>query len=181
MTDILVVFYSYTGVSRRVAQLLSSHHGFSLGEIHEVKHRAGALGGLRCVLDSLLGRHPAIRYEGPDPADCRAVVIVSPIWAYQMAGPMRSFLREYKSRIHRYAQVTVMNAAGASNAVAEAARLMGSAPVMTGEFLSRRIEDGTGTGDLLEFGDALVHAVESPASRRAAAWTPVDAARPVPR
>ena len=45
MDSILVVVYSYTGVSRKAAQLLCSHHGWPLGEIVEAKPR----GTLRCA------------------------------------------------------------------------------------------------------------------------------------
>jgi hypothetical protein len=174
MDSILVVFYSYTGVSRRVAQQLASQRGWPLGEIREREPRWGARGNLRCVLDSLLARRPAIRYEGPDPAHFRTVVIVSPIWAYRLAGPMRSFLVEHVAHLTRVAQVTTMGEAGASNAIAEVARLLGRAPILTAEFTAREIADDTGTTRLLQFADALVPG--STASQRAPhpALTPAD-------
>jgi hypothetical protein len=171
MDSILLVSYSYTGLSRRAARLLASHRGWPLGEIHDVRRRAGFLGGLRCVADSLFMRQPAIRYEGPDPGDFRTVVIVSPIWAYRMAGPMRSFLAQHAGRIQRYAQVTLMNASGASNAVREAARLLQRSPVLTAEFLSREIVDGSGVARLLRLGDTLVPASAAAQAARQPAWT----------
>lgn len=155
MDSILVVFYSYTGVSRRAAQLIAAHHDWPIGEIRDAHRRAGFVGGLRCVLDSLLRRRPSIRYDGPDPGNFRTVILISPIWAYQMAGPMRSFLAENAPHIRRFAQVTLMNAVGASNAVAEAQRLIGRPALLTTEFLSREFEDGSGTAHLLRFGDTL--------------------------
>src|SRR5206468_2786462 len=79
MDAILVVCYSYTGTARRAAQLLCSHHGWPLGRISDARPRAGSSGYLRSVLDSLLRRRPPIRYEGPDPAQFRTVVLVSPV------------------------------------------------------------------------------------------------------
>ncbi|MBO9512695.1 MAG: flavodoxin [Variovorax sp.] len=178
MEKTLVVFYSYSGIGRRAAQLLASHHGWPLGEIHDVHRRAGFAGGLRCVLDSLLRRRPPIRYEGPEPGDFDAVVIVSPVWAYQMAGPMRTFLSENAGRLRRVAQITTMNGAGAANAVAEAARLLHAAPILTAEFLVREIEDGSGTSRLLAFGDALASAsLAQPPERRA--MTEADLSQPM--
>jgi flavodoxin len=153
--SILVVFYSYTGVSRRAAQLIAAHYDWPMGEIRDARPRAGFVGGLRCLLDSLFRRRPAIRYEGPDPAGFRTVILISPIWAYRMAGPMRSFLAERGARIRRFAQVTLMNAVGSSQAVAEAQQLIGHPAVLTVEFLSREFEDGTGTAHLLRFGETL--------------------------
>jgi flavodoxin len=158
MDAIAVVSYSYTGVSRRVAGLLASHHGWPIGEVRDATPRRGALGDVRCVLDSLLRRRPEIRYDGPDPEWFRTVVIVSPLWAWRLAGPMRSFVAQHHDRMRRVAQVTTMNAGGATNAIAEVAALLGRPPVLTAQFTAREIEDGTGTGRLLRFGDALVAA-----------------------
>lgn len=152
MDSILVVCYSYTGISRRAAQLLCSHHGWPLGEITEVKAR----GTWRCVLDSLLRRRPEIRYHGPDPADYRTVVLVAPIWMYRLAGPMRSFVAREREALRRVAVISTMNSGGASNAVAEIAHLLGHDVVVdAAAFKAREIEDGSGTGRLLAFGDAL--------------------------
>ncbi|MEO8656503.1 MAG: flavodoxin, partial [Ramlibacter sp.] len=105
MDTILVVCYSYTGTTRRLARLLCSHQGWPLGEIVEEHPRSGAFGTLRCVLDSLLRRHPAVRYEGPDPADFHTVVLVSPVWMYRLAGPMRSFVARHREALRHVAVI----------------------------------------------------------------------------
>lgn len=155
MDTILVVCYSYTGTARRVAELLSSHHGWPLGEVTDARPRAGVTGLVRCLLDSLLRRRPLIRYRGPDPGDYRTVVLVAPIWAYHLAGPMRSFIAENADQVRRVAVICTMGSEGASNAFAEVARLLGRAPVASASFLQREVDDGSCTGRLLVFGDAL--------------------------
>lgn len=166
MDSILVVCYSHTGISRRVAQLLCSHHGWPLGEISEVKPR----GTVRCVLDSLLLRRPGIRYHGPDPADFRTVVLVSPIWMYRLAGPMRSFVARHKAVLRRVAAIATMNSGGASNAFGEIARLLGHGPIDAAAFTAREIEDGSGTARLLAFGDALQPGSAAGQPLRRPAW-----------
>lgn len=156
MDTILVVCYSYTGTAQRVAQLLCAHHGWSRGQVSDVRPRAGASGYLRCVLDSLLRRQPEVRYEGPDPGQFRTVVLVAPIWAYRLAAPMRSFVAARREALRRVAVISTMGGAGASNAVAEIARLTGHAPVAALALTQRSVEDGSGTGELLAFGDELV-------------------------
>ena len=151
MNRVLVVCYSYTGTARRAAQLLCSHYGWPLGEVRDAAPR----GTLRCVLDSLLRRRPAIRYEGPDPRDFDTVVLVAPIWMYRLAAPMRTFVAHRRNQLPRVAVIATMNAGGAINAYAEVAHLLGHAPVASAAFLQREIEDGSATTRLLGFGDAL--------------------------
>ena len=167
MDSILVVCYSYTGISRRAAQLLCSHHGWPLGEITEFRRR----GTWGCVLDSLLRRRPEIRYHGPHPADFRTVVLVAPIWMYRLAGPMRSFVVREKDSLRRVAVVSTMNSGGASNAVGEIAHLLGHGVVIdAAAFKARQIEDGSGTARLLAFGDALQPGSRSSQPARQPAW-----------
>lgn len=179
MNGVLVVFYSYSGVSNRAARLLASHLDWPVGEVTDAAPRAGFMGGLRCVMDSLMHRRPPIDYRGPDPSLFRTVLIVSPIWAYQMAGPMRSFIVANAGKILQFAQLTMMNSGGASNAVKEAARLFGRDPLLTAEFTSREIEDGTGTGRLLRFAQAVEDATSGKTPPPHRGWTSADSTEPI--
>lgn len=171
MDSILVVCYSYTGVSRTAARQLCAQRGWPLGEIRDVHPRSGASGYLRCVLDSLLRRHPHIDYQGPDPGDYRTVVLVSPIWAYRLAGPMRSFVHDHREALRRVAVVSTMGSGGASNAVAEVARVLGHAPIQSLAFTAREVEDGSCTTRLFAFGDALQPGSTASQPASAPAWT----------
>jgi hypothetical protein len=131
--------------------LLCSHQGWPLGEITEPKARST----WRCVLDSLLRRQPVIRYTGPRPADFRAIVLISPIWMYRLAGPMRSFIVNHKDALKKVAVIETMNAASAANAFTEIVHLLGHNLLDTAAFKAREIEDGSGTTRLLAFGDKL--------------------------
>ncbi|MES3000105.1 MAG: flavodoxin [Pseudomonadota bacterium] len=161
MDNVLVVAYSNTGQSLRLARLLCSHTGWPLATIADEKPRAGAAGTLRCMLDSLLRRKPAIRYEGPDPADFRTVVLVSPIWMRRLSGPMRSFVAGRCASLRRVAVISTMNSAGAENAVAEiggmtaCAPYLGSASLVHAVFTSREIDNGDFGGRLEEFARQL--------------------------
>lgn len=143
MDKILVVFYSYTGTSRRLVQLLCSQLDWPSGEIVEERARSGASGTLRCVADSLLRRQPRIRYQGPDPRGFGTVVLVSPIWAYRLASPMRSFVADRRDDLQQIAVVSVMGGSGAPNAVAEIGHLLGRAPSLGTAFTTREVDDGS--------------------------------------
>lgn len=179
MDSILVVCYSFTGVSRRAAELLCAHNGWPLGEIHDAAPREGATGILRCLLDSMLRRRPRIRYEGADPADFRCIVLVSPIWGWRLAGPMRSFVHDHRPALRRVAVVSTMGSGGASNAVTEVAHLLGHAPIRSTAFTAREVEDGTCTRRLFDFGDALQPPSTASQSAMAPAWT-AHPAEPLP-
>ncbi|MBB4221639.1 flavodoxin family protein [Variovorax guangxiensis] len=155
MNNVLVIVYSYTGTSRRVAELLCSQQNWQLASIIETRPRAGGLGSLRCVIDSLLRREPAIRYDGPPPGDFDAVVLVSPIWMLQLAGPMRSFVARQRARLPDVAVLSVMGGQGAPNAAAEVARIVGRAPILSSSVTMREVDDGSCAARLQAFGNAV--------------------------
>lgn len=153
--NVLVVVYSYTGTSLGVAKLMCSQQNWPQATIVETRSRRGAWGTWRCLLDSVLRRHPPIRYKGPPPGDFDAVVLVSPVWALQLAGPMRTFVAAERARLPDVAVVSVMGSRGGPNAVAEIADLLGRAPIMTTAVTAREVEDGRCAARLQAFGTAV--------------------------
>ncbi|HJS02688.1 MAG TPA: flavodoxin [Variovorax sp.] len=172
MSKVLVVVYSYTRTSRRVARLLSQQQGWQLGEITEVRPRSGVLGALRCRLDSLLRRCPEIRYHGPSPRQFDAVVLVSPIWAQRLAGPMRSFVAQRRDDLPDVAVVSVMGDHGAPKAVAEIGRILGRAPFSSTAFTTREVDDLGFAVRLQPLGKALGSARQPQAVARPAVLSP---------
>jgi hypothetical protein len=151
----LIVCYSNTGTSRRVADLLASKFQWQRGEVRETRSRAGTAGMLRCVLDSLLRRHPEIRYDGPDPRGFETVVLIAPIWVAELAGPMRSFVRDRAPCLKQVAVISVMGGKGATNAFAEIDRILGRPPILSTSFTAREVDDGSYSSGLEVFGSAV--------------------------
>jgi hypothetical protein len=169
MGKILVVSYTHTGTSRQLAQTLARVQGWSAAEITEVR---GGRGDWRCVLDSLLRRRPAIRYDGPAVDEFDAVVLVAPIWMYRLAGPMRSFVSQYRDRLPAVAVVSAMGGRGAPNAVAEIGRLLRRSPILSTAFTAREVDDGSCAARLKAFGEAVDRAVASTEVLRPATLSP---------
>ena len=172
MSKILAVVYSYTGTSRRLAQLLVAQQQWALGEVREARPRSGVAGISRCLLDSFFRRCPEIRYDGPSPNEFDAVVLISPIWAYRLAGPMRSFVVAQRASLRDFAVISVMGGSGAPNAVAEVTRLIGRPPLLNAAFKSREVEDGRCAGRLQAFANAVQEARDSSRVVRRSTWSP---------
>jgi hypothetical protein len=171
MQEALVVVYSNTGTSRRLAQLLCAQLGWPMGQITETRSRAGVAGNLRCALDSVLRRKPKVRYAGPDPAGFRTVVLVAPIWMYRLASPMRSFVAQWRKQLPQVAVASVMGGQGAPNAVAEIGDLLGRSPLLSTAFTAREVEDGSCAGRSEAFGHAIRSATAAKQPVRPAVWS----------
>ena len=78
------------------------------------------------------------------------------LWAYRLAGPMRSFVARHKDKLARVVVISTMGGAGASNAVAEVKQILGRSPIDAAAFTQASVEDGSATARILDFGDELL-------------------------
>jgi len=168
MNKVLVVIYSRSGTGRKLAWLLSRLQNWQMVEITEDRPRSN----WRCILDSLLRRCPTIRYDGPNPRRFDTVVLVAPIWAGRLAGPMRSFVDSQRALLPDVAVLTVMGHTGAASAVSEIANLLGRAPLLNVSFTTAEVEDGSFADRLQAFGQAVQSARDRKLATRASELAP---------
>ncbi|MGZ3295282.1 MAG: flavodoxin family protein [Xanthobacteraceae bacterium] len=88
----LVVFYSRSGKTRRVAEALAEALKCDLEEITEPKPRTGFLGYLRSLLEARRKRPSIIAPNKHDVLSYDLVVIGTPVWAWSLSSPVRAYL-----------------------------------------------------------------------------------------
>jgi flavodoxin len=139
----LVVFYSRTGNTRRVAKLLTSELKAKLEEIDDIKRRDGLVGYLRTNWDAALKRAAQIMPPKSDPRAFDLVVVGTPIWNWAMSAPIRSFLADRGRAIRAVAFFCTMGNAGEAQVFAEMQELCGQAPIESFAFSEKSIADGS--------------------------------------
>jgi len=141
MSEILVISYSNTGTSRRLAQMLCKQQGWPMAEISEVQPRCGFSGQLSCLLDSWMRRHPPICYTGPPPNEYDAVILVAPVWSWRLPGPVRSFLKLMNEQLPDLAMISVSQSFKTFDVISELSSLIGYFPVLSTTFTPDEIND----------------------------------------
>lgn len=142
MRPCLVVYYSRTGVTARIAQEIAGQCGADVDVIREERSRAGPLGFLRSAYESIRRKQPAIRVAEKDPYDYATVVLGTPVWAGHMSAPMRSYLMRHRDRLHRVALFCTMGGSGGRQTLDEMAVLCGKAPIAAVALSDAEIRDG---------------------------------------
>ena len=99
----LVVYYSFTGNTRNVAEPAARDLGADIAEVRSVRYESGGFRFLRAAFDSWRGRLPAINVSGPLPDEYDFVLLMSPVWAGHAATPMRAYLAQNRRKIKRTA------------------------------------------------------------------------------
>ena len=107
MSDILCIYYSRTGHTRRAVKEIAEALGAEITAITDDCDRSGWKGYLRSGMDAMkLSTKPLNPFETARPLEeYRLVIVGSPVWAGRMASPIRSLLKRRGLELHRVAYV----------------------------------------------------------------------------
>jgi len=93
---ILVVFYSRSGKTKKVAGKISELLKCEIEEIIDLKNRKGIPGFLSAGTDANLRRLTAIKEVKNNPSLYDLVIIGTPIWSSNISTPIRTYISLYK-------------------------------------------------------------------------------------
>lgn len=136
---ILIAFYSRTGLTRKLAGKLASDLNADLEEIIDKDKRQGVLGYLRSGREAMGERPASIEPVKIDPTDYDLVIVGTPVWAYNMSCPVRTYLTENKGRIKKLACLITLGGQGAEKTISKMSELTGLESVANLVVLSREI------------------------------------------
>lgn len=119
----LVVFYSRTGITKEVAVRISEELDCDIEEIFDVKSRNGIFGYIRSGIESASRKIPEIKETEVDPSDYDLTVIGTPVWAGNMASPVRTYLFNNNDKLNRVAFFCTMGSRGSKKTFLEMERL----------------------------------------------------------
>ena len=107
MSDILCIYYSRTGNTKKAMEEIASALDAELAELWDDADRSGWRGWLRCGLDAMRkSTRPVRPIETQKPlGEYRLVILGTPVWAGRYSAVMRSFLKAHGEEIQNAAYV----------------------------------------------------------------------------
>ena len=96
---ILVVFYSRTGSTKKIGELLSKELNSESEEIIDTKRRKGIIGFIISGKDATLKKLANIEKIQKDPENFDVIILGTPIWNRNMTPAIRTYITEYKNKI----------------------------------------------------------------------------------
>ena len=98
--QVLVVYYSLTGNTARVARDLGTRLDADIESIQDKGHGLGALGQLTAAFDAWRKAPAKIETLQHNPAEYAITVVGSPVWTWQMTPAVRAYLKETSGKIN---------------------------------------------------------------------------------
>ncbi len=99
----LIVYFTFSGNNELFAKDIAKDLGATIVQITEPKKR----GMFRIILDMLFNRFPRINDLSISWQQYDHIFLMAPIWNYQIAHPMKSFIRKNKEYIKDYSFITL--------------------------------------------------------------------------
>ena len=97
---ILVVYFSQSGHTKKLAKEISRNLKCDIEEIKTTSSYGGFLGYQRALLQSILKLKPKIKSIRHNLENYDLVIIGGPVWAGSISSPVRSFLSHNKKKLN---------------------------------------------------------------------------------
>ena len=125
----LVVFYSRTGTTKKVGEVIAQKLGADTEEIIDTANRSGAKGFLISGRDAIKRNMTKLNPTAKSPSDYDLVIISTPIWGWNMS-VLRTYLTEQKNNFSgKVAFFCTMGGSGDSRAFKEMGEIVGKQPI----------------------------------------------------
>lgn len=151
MKKILVVYYSRTETTKKVAVKLGEKLGADLEEIRDIVDRKGVKGYLISGRDATLRKLTTLEKSEKNPADYDLVIIGTPIWSWNMSVPVRTYITENKDKFKEVAFFCTMGGSGDERAFGEMSEIIGKKPLATLTFKTVEVVKGLTEEKINEF------------------------------
>jgi flavodoxin len=109
----LIVYYSRTGKTKLLCDVLQKHINSDILEVNPVdedRYRPGRIGYYTAAFDSVFNRYIQIEPEYPDFTSYSSIIIVSPVWNWKLSAPIRSLIHSNEGKFGGKKMVFITNA-----------------------------------------------------------------------
>lgn len=155
MSRIVVVYCSRDGHTRGIAREIARACDGELHEIVEPTRRAGPFGYLRSALEALLGMAPTLKPSKHVLQPDDVVVVGTPVWFWNIASPVRSYLLAHHAEIHRVAFFCCFGGSGSGKVLHDLRVLCHRRPLATLALTEQQCTRGAHQVELARFVRAL--------------------------
>jgi len=151
MQRIVVVYFSRDGHTRSVAREIADACSAEIDEITERGDRRGPRGYLRSALEAVLGWCPDLKPARHTPEPDDLLVIGTPIWFWNMASPVRSYLEAHRGRFGRVAFFCTCGGSGQDKVLHDLKTLCHRRPIASLALTESECEQGAHAAVLADF------------------------------
>lgn len=151
----LIVYYSRTGHTKKVAEELVKALKCDTEEIIDTVNRAGPIGWLNSGRQAGNKSLTKLQPIKKDPSQYDLVIAGTPIWASHVSTPVRTYLTENKEKLKKVAFFCTEGSSGGEKAFADMTEITGKKPEATLVVTMADLKSGSFTEKAKAFAGSL--------------------------
>ncbi len=148
---ILVVYYSRTDNTRRVAEEIKDGLDCEIEEIIDTKNRSGLLNYISSGFQASRKKLTTLEDIKHDPADYDLLVLGTPLWAGKVSIPIRTYIIQNQAKFNNVAFFSTAGGSGFDGLFSEMTELSGASPVARVGVKAKELKDGSYKSKVTEF------------------------------
>lgn len=137
----LVVYYSRTGYTKRIAEAVASKLDSDIERIRDMKDRSGFIGYMRSGWEALRGKTPIIKDPESDPSDYDIFIIGTPVWVQRPSSPVLTYLHRFSDNFKKTAYFCTLSGSGAEKTMSKMEH-RAKRPEATLSLTTNKVKDG---------------------------------------
>ncbi len=142
MSKVLIVYYSKSGKTKKVAEKLAKRLDADMVEIIDNKNRNGIFGFIFSGRDAVKEKMADIKEIGVDLKKYDRIIVGTPVWASKLSTPALTFLRKYKNDISEYSLFYTQGGSGDNKIKTQLDNYMNKKPSSIAAIYGKDFKDG---------------------------------------
>ncbi|MBU5484623.1 hypothetical protein KQI86_09795 [Clostridium sp. MSJ-11] len=138
----LIVYYSRTGNTKKVAEELGEILGCDVEEVIDYSDRKGTKGYIKSAVDAIKKTKTKISTPKFNPEKHDIIIIATPVWASTMANAIRTYIMKYRYKFSKVAFLTTQGSSISEKAFTEIKELCQKEPISTCAISTKEIKQG---------------------------------------
>lgn len=143
MSKILVVYYSRTNNTKKIAKFVAESLAADTEEIKDVNSRKGLYQYVKSAWEALQKKIPSITPIEKDPSTYDLIILGTPVWAATMASPMRTYITQQNKKFKRMAFFCTEGRSGHKSLFKQLKALTGKSPIATLVVKEKELKSGS--------------------------------------
>ena len=152
----LVVYYSRTGNTERIAKNIAGKLNCDIVEIVDKKKRTGIIGWIVAGMDATREKNTEIQRIDKDPSDYKVTIIGTPIWNRNITPAIRTYINENHEKINKVAFFFTYGGRGIERTDRKMREQSKQKPIATLNIKEREIKNKDYKGKIIQF----IHSID---------------------
>ena len=147
----LVVFYSRTNVTKKLAEAIANETGADIEEIVPQVKYAGKVGYMRGGKDAISEKIIDLNQLKFNPEDYGLVYLGVPVWAGKAANPMISYIKQNEGKFNDVKFFVTAGGSGFDGTFAQLEKYVGKSPLKTLSLTTKQVKRDEFNDELASF------------------------------